>query len=200
MISVKKQGPFEVFSRGVEEPWAIWRDGSFHKQAWTWAEVEAILRGETKSPNPVAKATDATEVARRASAVADREGTIEAHRAAGRAHRLAEKLHVASGSPRQASAHAETAREQEHRVDRWSKRSHATMPSPEALGTVKLGTTTHHVLSENPNGLTIRGPKGGVSHLVPTTNQPDVYAHNKIGKLAAAYYRREADGTFTKIR
>jgi hypothetical protein len=48
MISVKKQGPFEVFSRGVEEPWAIWRDGKAYKQAWTWDEVEAILRGETK--------------------------------------------------------------------------------------------------------------------------------------------------------
>jgi hypothetical protein len=121
MISVKKQGPFEVFSRGVEEPWVIWRDGSFFKQAWTWDEVEKILAGETK-------------------------------------------------------------------------------PVTEALGTVKLGSTTHHVISENPNGLTIRGPKGGVSHLVPTTNQPGVYAHNKIGKLAAAYYRRAPDGTFTKIR
>jgi hypothetical protein len=66
--------------------------------------------------------------------------------------------------------------------------------------TVKLGSTTYHVLSENRNGLTIRGPKGGISHLVPTTNQPNVYAHNKIGKLAAAYYRRAADGTFTKLR
>ena len=48
MISVKKQGHFEVFSRGVEEPWSIWRDGKFYKQAWTWTEVEAILRDETK--------------------------------------------------------------------------------------------------------------------------------------------------------
>lgn len=118
MISVKKQGPFEVFSRGVEEPWAIWRDGRFFKQAWTWNEVESILRDDTKH------------------------------------------------------AHA----------------------------TVKLGTTTHDVLSENRHGLTIRGPKGGVSHLVQTTNQPGVYAHNKLGKLAAAYYRRASDGTFTKLR
>ena len=43
MISVKKQGPFEVFSRGVEEPWSIWRDGKPFKQVWTWPEVAAIV-------------------------------------------------------------------------------------------------------------------------------------------------------------
>ena len=48
MISVKKQGPYEVFSRGVEEPWVIWRDGRFYQQVWTWAEVESILHGATK--------------------------------------------------------------------------------------------------------------------------------------------------------
>jgi hypothetical protein len=46
MIAVKKQGSYEVFSRGVEEPWAIWRDGRPYRQVWTWAEVEAILRGD----------------------------------------------------------------------------------------------------------------------------------------------------------
>lgn len=46
MISVKKQGPYEVFSRGDEEPWAIWRDDRPYRQVWTWAEVEKILRGE----------------------------------------------------------------------------------------------------------------------------------------------------------
>ena len=56
MISVKKQGPFEVFSRGVEEPWSIWRGGVPLREVWTWNEVEAILGGETKSPaKPVAK-------------------------------------------------------------------------------------------------------------------------------------------------
>lgn len=45
MISVKKQGPYEVFSRGVEEPWSIWRDGKPYRQVWTWEEVEAVLRG-----------------------------------------------------------------------------------------------------------------------------------------------------------
>jgi hypothetical protein len=43
MFLVKKQGAFEVFSRGVEEPWAIWRDGKLYKQVWTWAEVDKIL-------------------------------------------------------------------------------------------------------------------------------------------------------------
>ena len=50
MISVKKQGPFEVFSRGVEEPWSIWRDGKPFKQVWTWPEVDAILRDESPTP------------------------------------------------------------------------------------------------------------------------------------------------------
>lgn len=43
MISVKKQGPYEVFSRGVEEPWSIWRDGQPYRQVWSWEEVEKIL-------------------------------------------------------------------------------------------------------------------------------------------------------------
>lgn len=47
MISVKKQGPYEVFSRGVEEPWAIWRDGHPFREVWTWEEVEKILRSDT---------------------------------------------------------------------------------------------------------------------------------------------------------
>ncbi len=46
MVSVKKQGPFEVFSYGVEEPWSIWRDGAPFKQVWTWVEVEKILSGD----------------------------------------------------------------------------------------------------------------------------------------------------------
>lgn len=138
MIPVKKQGPFEVFSRGVEEPWSIWRDGVPLREVWTWNEVEAILGGETASPakavtkkaprtskahgqdaNLFARATDATDAARKATAVADREGTVAAHRMAAKAHRFAEKLHLANNSPRAASAHAETAREHEHRVARW---------------------------------------------------------------------------------
>lgn len=47
MISVKKQGPYEVFSRGVEEPWAVWRDGRPYRQVWTWKEVDTILAGES---------------------------------------------------------------------------------------------------------------------------------------------------------
>ena len=35
MVSVKKQGIFEVFSRGVEEPWVIHKDGVPFKQVWT---------------------------------------------------------------------------------------------------------------------------------------------------------------------
>lgn len=46
MISVKKQGRYEVFSRGVEEPWSIWRDGKPHRQVWTWPEVDEVLRDE----------------------------------------------------------------------------------------------------------------------------------------------------------
>ena len=50
---MKKQGRFEVFSRGVEEPWAIYRDGVPFKQVWTWQEVETILGGEESArPNP----------------------------------------------------------------------------------------------------------------------------------------------------
>ncbi len=49
MISVKKQGPYEVFSRGVEEPWSIWRDGRPYRQVWTWEEVERILHGDETS-------------------------------------------------------------------------------------------------------------------------------------------------------
>jgi len=49
MILVKKQGPFEVFSRGVEEPWTVWRDGQPYRQVWTWKEVDEILR-ETVVP------------------------------------------------------------------------------------------------------------------------------------------------------
>lgn len=47
MILVKKQGPYEVFSRGVEEPWLIWRDGRAYRQVWTWKEVEEILHERT---------------------------------------------------------------------------------------------------------------------------------------------------------
>ena len=167
MISVKKQGPFEVFSRGVEEPWAIWRDGRFFKQAWTWAEVEAIL------PDEAQKQTCTGCGGRGAVPVPTEEpGRF------GRATHLSCALCGGEGTTTKRPAER-------------TKRAHST---------VKLGTTTHDVLSENRNGLTIRGPKGGVSHLVPTTNQPGVYAHNKLGKLAAAYYRREADGTFTKMR
>lgn len=49
MISVKKQGRYEVFSRGAEEPWSIWRDGRPHRQVWTWVEVEEVLRDGEKS-------------------------------------------------------------------------------------------------------------------------------------------------------
>ena len=54
MVSVKKQGHFEVFSRGVEEPWAVYKDGVPFKQVWTWQEIETILGEETSAlPNPV---------------------------------------------------------------------------------------------------------------------------------------------------
>jgi hypothetical protein len=58
MIAVKKQGPYEVFSRGVEEPWAIWRDGQPYRQVWTWAEVERILHEDrpTALPRAIARA------------------------------------------------------------------------------------------------------------------------------------------------
>jgi len=55
MVSVKKQGRFEVFSRGIEEPWAIFKDGVPFKQVWTWQEVEKILglSGDASAqPNP----------------------------------------------------------------------------------------------------------------------------------------------------
>ena len=53
MISVKKQGRFEVFSRGVEEPWTVYKDGVPLKQVWTWQEVETLLGGEEAAqPSP----------------------------------------------------------------------------------------------------------------------------------------------------
>ena len=52
MVSVKKQGRFEVFSHGVEEPWAVYKDGAPFKQVWTWQEVETLLGGESVPPNP----------------------------------------------------------------------------------------------------------------------------------------------------
>jgi len=55
MISAKKQGPFEVFSRGVEEPWSIWRDGKPFQQVWTWVEVEKILSEKTAAPKKARK-------------------------------------------------------------------------------------------------------------------------------------------------
>lgn len=56
MIPVKQQGPYEVFSHGVEEPWAIWRDGRPYRQVWTWNEVEKILRGEAQKPAKITHA------------------------------------------------------------------------------------------------------------------------------------------------
>ena len=57
MILAKKQGAFEVFSQGVEEPWTIYKDGVPFKQVWTWQEVEKILgsvdRTEGAPSNPV---------------------------------------------------------------------------------------------------------------------------------------------------
>lgn len=59
MISVKKHGSYEVFSRGSEEPWAIWRDGRPYRQVWTWKEVDEILREDpAKSPQVAAKGAE----------------------------------------------------------------------------------------------------------------------------------------------
>lgn len=52
MVSVKKQGRFEVFSQGVEEPWSVYKDSAPFKQVWTWPEVEKILgSGEAAAPS-----------------------------------------------------------------------------------------------------------------------------------------------------
>ena len=52
MVSVKKQGRFEVFSQGVEEPWSVYKDSAPFKQVWTWPEVEKIMgRGEAAAPS-----------------------------------------------------------------------------------------------------------------------------------------------------
>ena len=64
MISVKKQGPYEVFSRGVEEPWLIWRDGKLYRQVWTWEEVEKVLRDEAPKAVRKSKAQRARELER----------------------------------------------------------------------------------------------------------------------------------------
>ena len=66
MISVKKQGRFEVFSRGVEEPWAIYLDGAPFAQAWAWPEVEAILADESSIRQPAASGEKLTPAQRRA--------------------------------------------------------------------------------------------------------------------------------------
>ena len=63
MVSVKKQGRFEVFSRGVEEPWTVFRDGAPFKQVWTWQEVEKILgNGETAAPSNPMPGLKASEI------------------------------------------------------------------------------------------------------------------------------------------
>lgn len=62
MSSVKKQGRFEVFSRGVEEPWAIYKDGAPFKQVWTWKEVETILGGEASAQPNLARGLKAGEI------------------------------------------------------------------------------------------------------------------------------------------
>ena len=62
MVSVKKQGRFEVFSQGVEEPWTIYKDGVPLKQVWTWQEVETILGGEESAQPSPARSLKASEI------------------------------------------------------------------------------------------------------------------------------------------
>ena len=62
MVSIKKQGRFEVFSQGVEEPWAIYKDGVPLKQVWTWQEVEKILIGEASAQSNPARSLKASEI------------------------------------------------------------------------------------------------------------------------------------------
>lgn len=62
MVSVKKQGRFEVFSRGVEEPWSVYRDGVPFKQVWTWQEVETILGEEAPAQQNPARGLKASAI------------------------------------------------------------------------------------------------------------------------------------------
>ena len=63
MVSVKKHGSFEVFSRGVEEPWAVYKDSTPFKQVWTWPEVEKILgSGEAAAPSTPAIDLNASKI------------------------------------------------------------------------------------------------------------------------------------------
>ncbi len=64
---------------------------------------------------------------------------------------------------------------------------------------VKLGKTTYRVITANRHGMMLVGPRGGTSHLVPSTNNPLMYAHNSVGSGTQAWYLRGPDGTFTKI-
>jgi hypothetical protein len=73
----------------------------------------------------------------------------------------------------------------------------------ERIPPIRLGRTLYRVLhgrSVSGGGhLTIQGPRGGISHLVPSTNDPSMVAHNMMGGKTTRY-RRNADGTYTALR
>lgn len=63
---------------------------------------------------------------------------------------------------------------------------------------IKLGKTVYRVITGGKHGLMIVGPRGGVSHLVQSSDNPLAYAHNTVHGTQA-WYLRGPDGTFTKI-
>ena len=69
----------------------------------------------------------------------------------------------------------------------------------ETIPPIKLGKTQYRVLFGRSGGhLTIQGPRGGVSHLVPSLSDPNVVAHNMVGGKTT-WYRRNADDTYTAL-
>jgi hypothetical protein len=64
---------------------------------------------------------------------------------------------------------------------------------------IKLGRTVYRVLyGRKGKHLTIQGPRGGISHLVPSTSDPDIVAHNTTGGKTT-WYRYNANGTYTAL-
>lgn len=67
---------------------------------------------------------------------------------------------------------------------------------------VKLGRTIYRVVSGSRSyGLDLVGPRGGTSCLVRNLKDPNLWAHNVMSgyRCKSTWYKREADGTFTRI-
>lgn len=65
---------------------------------------------------------------------------------------------------------------------------------------IKLGRTVYRVVYGGCYGFDLAGPRGGHSCLVRNLKNPALWAHNTGGtSIKTTWYRREADGSFTRI-